>query len=179
MGARPTPPRGRIPLHSDTEVAYGSRTSLVLPHGRPPGAAWPGRASRRTAASGRHEHRATPTDVAGCLATTLYRRRKEPRSPPIRLQQPQPHLADGRIGGDRMPQAADRDLAGDRHGGRVDQFADAGADEGDAPQDLVLEVDDHAGAAPVTVAVQTRAGDRGELDVDGPDPVAGLFGLRE
>src|SRR5690606_13042382 len=68
---------------------------------------------------------------------------------------------------------------GDGDGGRVDHLADAGADEGEAAQDLVLQVDDHARTARVAVAVEAGAGDRAQVDVDGAHPVAGLFGLRQ
>src|SRR5690606_17452367 len=45
---------------------------------------------------------------------------------PVRLQQPQPHLADRRVRGHRVPEPADRDAGGDGDGGRVDHLADAG-----------------------------------------------------
>jgi hypothetical protein len=57
----------------------------------------------------------------------------------------------------------------------VQEFADAGADEGDAEQDVPVEVDDHpGGVAPVTVGVQVGALGGVEVEVDGLDAVACL-----
>ena len=61
----------------------------------------------------------------------------------------------------------------------MDQFADAGADEGEPEDDLAVEVDDHAGLAAVAVGVEAGAGDRGQVDVDGADAVARLLRLRQ
>jgi hypothetical protein len=59
----------------------------------------------------------------------------------------------------------------------VEQFLDARADEGDAEQVAVVEVDHHPGPAPVAVAVKVGADDLlTEIDVDRPDTMPGPLG---
>ena len=77
-----------------------------------------------------------------------------------------------------MPEAVEGNLAGDGDGGGVEQFVDARADEGDAKQVAMVEVDHHPGPAPVAIGVQVRPDDRlTEIDIDRPDTVPGPLGL--
>ena len=95
------------------------------------------------------------------------------RTRSVGFEEAEPDLADGRVGGDGVPEAVQRDLAGDGDRGRVEQFGDIGPDRGEADQDVAVLVDDHPGLAAVVVGVQCGAGDRPEVVVDDPDLVAG------
>ena len=96
----------------------------------------------------------------------------------VSLEQTEPDFADGGETGDGMPESADRDLAGDGDGGRVNQFLHVRADEGDAEEAATVLIDDHPAPAPVAVGVQVRAHDLfARVDVDHLDAVPGTFGL--
>src|SRR5215469_1896254 len=84
-------------------------------------------------------------EPAALPAAVLSRDSMEFGSAPVRLQQAQPDLADGREAGDGVPEPVDGDLAGDGDGGRVQQLGDARAHEGGAEQVAVVEVDYHPG----------------------------------
>jgi hypothetical protein len=58
------------------------------------------------------------------------------------FEETEPGFADGGEAGHGVPEPADRDLAGDGDGGRVDQFFHAGPDEGGAEQEAVIRARD-------------------------------------
>lgn len=95
----------------------------------------------------------------------------------VSLEQSQPDFAEGGEGGDGVPEPVEGDFAGDGDGGGVDEFADAGAGEGDAGDGAPVGVDEHAGVAAVVLAVLVGTGDVGEVVVDDLDAAAALFDL--
>ena len=93
--------------------------------------------------------------------------------PAVGLEEAQPDLVDGRVGGYGVPEPVERHLADDRDGRGLEQLADVRPDEGDAEDDLALLVDDHPGRSLVAVGADARAGDLADLVVDDADVVAG------
>jgi hypothetical protein len=75
-------------------------------------------------------------------ATRLHIARSAIRLRAVAFEEVEPGFADGREAGDGVPEPADRDLAGDGDGGRVDQFFHAGPDEGGAEQEAVIRARD-------------------------------------
>jgi hypothetical protein len=71
----------------------------------------------------------------------------------VGLEQAEPDFADEGEAGDGVPEPGQGDLGSHGDGGRVDQFFQAGADEGDPEQVTMVLVDDHAGPARVASAV--------------------------
>jgi hypothetical protein len=72
----------------------------------------------------------------------------------IGLEQAQPHLADGGVGGHRVPEAIDRYFPDDGDRRRVEELADILANECRADDDAAIFVDDELGSTRVVVGVE-------------------------
>jgi hypothetical protein len=84
------------------------------------------------------------------------------RGPPIPyeavlLQELEPHLAEGRERRHRVPEPAERHLAGDRDGRGMQQLRQAGTRERRADDDAPLLVDDELRGAGDALAERRRA----------------------
>src|SRR5207253_11246625 len=91
---------------------------------------------------------------------------------PERLQQSEPELAHRRIGGRRVPEPAERDLADDGDGCGVQQLAHPRSDQRHPDDDAPGFVDHHPRPPRVVVAVERRPCDLADLVVDRPHPQA-------